>query len=283
MKISQVGEFRCKSGEGPVWDVQDQVLYFVDIAGQALCRYDPASGQFRKWATPKTISAASRHADGSMVVVLMDGFYTLDLGSGSITERALVALPAGVKFNDGKVDRQGRFIAGTSERAMQNPVGVLYRLEGDAVVQIDTGYILVNGPCWNPGGDIFYCADSITKTIHAYDYDAHSGIASNRRYFASTEALGGIPDGATVDTLGRMWMAICRAGKVVAFAPDGSLCESIDMPSPWVSSVMFGGASLDRLFVTSLELGSPPGPQCGHLFVIDGLDAKGVPEVRVAP
>jgi sugar lactone lactonase YvrE len=260
----------------------EQALYFVDIAGQALCRYVAHTGEYRRWPTPLPISAASRAISGEFVVVLSDGFYSLDLDSAGIEPRALVSLPNGVKFNDGKVDRQGRFVAGTLERAMQNPVGALYRLEGNRAIQIDQDYILVNGPCWNPTGDVFYCADSITRVIHAYDYNGLTGAATNRRFFASTTALGGIPDGATVDTLGRMWMAVCRAGKVVAFAPDGSLEVSIDMPTPWVSSVMFGGPLLDRLFVTSLTLGTPIDENSGFLYVIDGLGATGIAELPVS-
>jgi sugar lactone lactonase YvrE len=106
----------------------------------------------------------------------------------------------------------------------------------------------------------------------------------NRRVFAETGALGGIPDGATIDSAGRMWMAICGAGKIAVLAADGSVLRLIDMPTPWVSSVIFGGPDLDRLYVPSLDptlVGLPPDPRAGYLYVIDNTGARGIVEPRV--
>jgi sugar lactone lactonase YvrE len=136
---------------------------------------------------------------------------------------------------------------------------------------------------------VFYFADSMHHVIYAYDYDADSGTVTNRREFAKTEALGGIPDGATVDRDGRLWCALCNAGMIVCYRPNGAIETIIEMPSKLISSVMFGGSRLDQLYCTSINPAAVPAIfSCdassggGELFVVTGLGVTGLPERRFA-
>jgi L-arabinonolactonase len=287
VKISQIDTHRCIIGEGPVWDVAEQTLYFIDILGKKVLRFDPATGSTRQWDVPDVIGSMALRAGGGAVVALATGVHTLDFDSG---ECAMLAtspdLNDMVQLADGKVDRRGRFIVGSSDRAMEKARGKLYVLDGDNILrEIDDGLIISNGPCWSPDDKILYHSDSIRNTVFAYDYDIETGTAANRRAWASTEDLGGIPDGATIDTDGCMWMAICEGQKVVQFRPDGALERVIDMPVKCPASVMFGGAGLDQLYVTSLSpafLGREAAPLDGCTFVIEGLGVTGLPEPRYA-
>jgi L-arabinonolactonase len=287
VKISQIDTHRCIIGEGPVWDVAEQTLYFIDILGKKVLRFDPATGSTRQWDVPDVIGSMALRAGGGAVVALATGVHTLDFHSG---ECAMLAtspdLNDMVQLADGKVDRRGRFIVGSSDRAMEKARGKLYVLDGDNILrEIDDGLIISNGPCWSPDDKILYHSDSIRNTVFAYDYDIETGTAANRRAWASTEDLGGIPDGATIDTDGCMWMAICEGQKVVQFRPDGALERVIDMPVKCPASVMFGGAGLDQLYVTSLSpafLGREAAPLDGCTFVIEGLGVTGLPEPRYA-
>lgn len=275
---------RCQVGEGPLWDERGQRLYFVDLVGRRLLRFDPASGECREWPMPSTIAAAALTESGGVVVALSDGFYALDIATARVTLIARRRLPDGTQFNDAKVDRNGRFVAVSMDRSMTSPNAGIFRLSGGMVEELGSGFTIGNGPCWSLDGKTFYCADSIPKAIYAYDYSADSCDLANRRLFADTTELGGIPDGATIDARGYLWMAICGGGKVVSFAPSGAVARVIDMPTPWVSSVMFGGPDLQRLYVTSLDpqlVGLPPDDHAGYLYVIDGLGAVGVAEPRV--
>jgi L-arabinonolactonase len=287
VKITQVETQRCIIGEGPVWDVAEQALYFIDILGKKVLRFDPARGETREWAVPDVIGSMALRVGGGAVVALATGVHTLDFASGACAMLATSAdLNDMVQLADGKVDRRGRFIVGSSDRAMEKARGKLYVLEGNATLrEIDKDIIIANGPCWSPDDTILYHSDSIRKTIFAYDYDIDTGTAANRREFASTEDLGGIPDGATIDSDGCMWMAICEGQKVVQFRPDGALERVIDMPVKCPASVMFGGAALDQLYVTSLSpafLGREEAPLDGCTFVIEGLGVKGIEEPRYA-
>jgi len=291
MNIERIGEVRCQLGEGPVWDVLEQALYFVDTLRGQIHRHDPKTGRSRSWNTPGILGSLALRERGGAVLALGHGFHFFDFATGIAT---LIADPreAGrpTQFNDGKTDRRGRFFAGTVRPGAREPIGSLYRLDRDLGVQeVETGIIVSNGPCWSPDNSIFYFADSMRQRIYAYDYDARSGAISNRRVFADTTALAGIPDGATVDRDGRVWSAICNGGKIACYRPDGILETQIEVPRRLVSSVMFGGPQLDQLYFTTIdaaqmppEFGCDPRDGGGELFVICDLGVTGLPETRFA-
>jgi sugar lactone lactonase YvrE len=92
-----------------------------------------------------------------------------------------------------------------------------------------------------------------------------------------------MPDGATVDADGLVWMALYTGGKLVAYRPDGKVERIIEMPVSQPASVMFGGPNLDLLFVPTIDpsaFGQPAEDGAGCTFVIEGLGVRGVPEIR---
>ncbi|MET0360743.1 MAG: SMP-30/gluconolactonase/LRE family protein, partial [Sphingobium sp.] len=212
MLIRKVGTVRCTVGEGPLWDAETGSLYFVDLVGQKLWHLDPANEDFRSFAMPGFAITATHDRTGRLLVVLADGLYALDTQNGSLTLVTRPDLPAGTQLNDAKVDRQGRIVALGADAALKDPIASSYSFDFDGNVRaLDHGFAIGNGPCWSPDGATFYSADSVAKVIYAYDYDTATGAVANRRLFADTADLGGIPDGATVDTRGNIWMAMCGA------------------------------------------------------------------------
>jgi L-arabinonolactonase len=151
-------------------------------------------------------------------------------------------------MNDGKVDRQGRFVAGYMDYEERDQICALFRLDPTgAVAKLDDGIVCSNGPCWSPDGRTFYFADTYTREIWAYDYDMETGTAANRRVFCSFPAAGlkGLPDGATVDAEGFVWSASVYEGKLVRFGPDGKLDRVVGLPVESTTSLSFGGPGLD--------------------------------------
>ncbi|MBK6672399.1 MAG: SMP-30/gluconolactonase/LRE family protein [Proteobacteria bacterium] len=285
MEITCLAVPKCSVGEGPVWDVQSASLFWIDILEKQVHRLS-LDGQHASWVVPQIIGSMAIRRGGGAIVALASGVHTLDFETGQC--QLLASSPDlndQVQLADGKVDRRGRFIVGSSDRGMKEARGKLYVLDPGATVlrQVDNDIFLANGPCWSPDDRTFYHADSIRKLIYAYDYDIDAGVVSRRRPFASTEDLGGIPDGATVDTDGCVWSAICEGGKVVRFRPTGEIDRVIEMPVKLPGSVMFGGPRLDRLFVPSLSpafMGRNADPLDGSLYVVDGLGVQGLPESR---
>jgi sugar lactone lactonase YvrE len=284
MQITQLDLPRCLVGEGPVWDVAEQAMYYIDILDKKVLRWHPASDARAEWAVPDMIGSIALREQGGAIVALVNGVHALDFDTGAVTPLALLepANPA-IQLADGKVDRAGRFIFGTSHRKAAEPVGGLFSLDKGTIRQLDSGLTLGNGPCWSPDGGTLYHADSMAHLIYAYDYDIGTGAVSNRREFFNTSAYGPIPDGATVDASGDLWVAICEGGVVLRLSPGGEVRQVIDMPTRLPASCMFFGPNLDRLFVPSLNpsfLGREPGEGDGWNYVIDGLGVTGLPEPR---
>jgi sugar lactone lactonase YvrE len=297
MDITAIESFRCKLGEGPVWDVAEQALYGTDLLARSIWRYDPAADTRQSWSFADYTGSFALRESGGAIVALSSGLYLYDFVTGA--QRLIADVCAHdeqLQLNDGKVDRQGRFVVGSVHTSGTQALAAWHGVAADLSVRtLDRDVAVTNGPCWSPDGTIFYAADSMRGDIFAYDYDVADGGVSNRRVFANTLALGGIPDGATVDAQGFVWTAICGGSKVVRYAPTGEIALTIAMPTPLISSVIFGGRDLDRLFVTSIDGEAaareipaaaanpvPSDPFSGAVFVIDGLGITGLPERRFA-
>jgi L-arabinonolactonase len=287
MQITKLDLPKCKVGEGPVWDVPERALYYIDIVAQAVFRWDPASGDLKTWSVPDIIGSMALRENGGAIVALGTGVHTLDFTTGEVAPLALLDPPdAQVQLADGKVDRAGRFVFGTSHRTMEEPRGGLYSLERGRLTQLDGDIHLGNGPCWSPDSRTFYHADSLRHLIYAYGYDLETGVVSNRRPFFDSSPWGPIPDGATVDADGNLWTAICEGGVVLCISPTAAVLREIAFPTRIPASVMFFGPELDRLFVPTIDPSFIPGREAavddGCCFVIDGLGVQGLPEPRYA-
>lgn len=289
MRIEVVVDVKTILGEGPLWDVGLERLFWIDSFGGVVYRATHDGCEVRAWDVPAKIGSIAIRKDGNGAICsLANGFHALDFKTGDCT---LIHDPEPDKpnnrINDGKVDRRGRFVAGSMDTMEEGPNGALYRLDPDfKVTRLDSNIIVSNGPCWSSDDKIFYFADSWSGEIWAYDYDIDTGAVKNRRTFVRLDtSTGGAADGSTVDSEGYLWNAQVYDGKLMRYAPDGKLDKVIDMPVKKVTSVNFGGPNLDILYVTSMA--KPPLPRFpgdgvlrGSLFAIHGLGIKGVPEPR---
>lgn len=287
MQIKAIVDCQTILGEGPLWDVRQQKLYWIDSYGAKIFRADEDGSFVESWDVPQKIGSLALRENGGAILSLADGFYLFDFETGKTELIEKVRHKADtVRMNDGKVDQRGRFVSGSIEITETSASAELYSVGTDRkVTMIDDQIVVSNGPCWSPDGKIFYFADSRSRAIWAYDYDLATGNVANKREFCRFRPEDGLPDGATVDAEGYVWSAGVYKSKIHRFAPDGSTALVIDMPVVCVTSVMFGGANLDRLYVTSMKTAPVPdveetSPLAGSLFVIDGLGVRGVPEYR---
>ena len=215
--------------------------------------------------------AITPHADGSLDSRLL----------ASVTH----ALP-GMRFNDGRCDRQGRFWAGTMmmDMAAGAPVGAMYRYNAGQAEPLTAqlqGFIVPNGLAFSPDGNTLYLSDSHpdVQKIWAFDYDTDTGTPHNRRLFVDMSKHPGRPDGAAVDAEGCYWICGNDAGLIHRFTPEGKLDRSLAVPVKKPAMCAFGGANLDTLFVTSIR---PAGdladqPLAGGVFALRP-GVKGLPE-----
>lgn len=273
-------------GESPVWDARDGALYWVDIRGRQVHRWQPG-GSLRHWATPKEVGSIALAQPGHLVLALEDAFAVLDLASGGVRAIADVRHPKPpMRLNDGRTDREGRFLAGSMVLHRRDPDAALYRLETDGrVTRLLDGIALSNSTCFSPDGRTLYFGDSLSGCIRAFDY-GRDGSLSNERVFVDTHALGSGPDGATVDAEGCVWVALVMIAKLGRFAPDGRLLRTIDLPVPYPTCPCFGGPALDTLYVTSIRATGnvlkSDAPEAGALVELRGVGVRGLPEVPFA-
>jgi D-xylonolactonase len=259
-------------GEGPCWVAREQALYWVDIEGAKLFRW--AEGEdARTIELPFPLGSIASRARGGFVGAGRDGFY----GIGEDYALTLIGDPEpdrpGNRFNDGKVDRQGRFWAGTMDAAEKQDSGALYRLDIDlGMVRIDDGYRVTNGPAFSLDGRTIYHTDSARQIVYAFELGKDGNVSHRRAHLQFGEG-DGFPDGMTVDSEDCLWIAFWDGWCVRRFSPDGARIAEIAIPVARPTSVAFGGADLDTLFVTSASRGLSESeragqPRCGGLFSV---------------
>jgi L-arabinonolactonase len=286
-RIELLVDARNELGEGALWDVAEQRLYWIDSHGAMIHRADARGADRKSWTVPEHIGSMCLRACGGAVVALRNGLHFFDFDSRTTTP---IGDPESAnrrtRMNDGKVDRQGRFLVGGMDYEEREPLAGLYRLDTDRrITRLEDGIIVSNGPCWSPDGGTFYFADSFRRTIWSYQYDIATGDLLSRRVFANFEGhLRGYPDGATVDAEGCVWSVEVYGGRLARFAPDGTIDRLVGMPVDSITSVSFGGADLDILYVTSMarpfQGRRRQEREAGGLFAVHGLGVRGLPEQR---
>jgi sugar lactone lactonase YvrE len=280
MHAELVLDARNAVGESPVWRAAEQALYWVDIPARRLHRWQAAGGEVKHWSASEMIGCIAPHAAGGWLCAMETGvFHLRGDATGGLQGRQVApvhhVLP-GMRFNDGRCDRQGRFRAGTMlmDMAAAQPAGVLYGIEhGGKLETLVQGLIVPNGLAFSPDGRTMYLSDSHPQVqqIWAFDYDMDTGLPSKRRLFVDMKPLPGRPDGAAVDEDGCYWICANDAGLVHRFTPQGRLDRSLELPIKKPAMCAFGGAGLDALYVTSIR---PEGvdlsdqPLAGGLFAL---------------
>jgi D-xylonolactonase len=272
-------------GEGALWSVREQALFWVDILGCQLHRYCPATQARDSWAFEEEISAvAERRGDPGLLVTLRHEFATFDPETGRLRRlhRAEPTLPTN-RFNDGKCDAQGRFWGGTMDFACKAPTGALYRYAGGSdCTRMHAGFAVTNGPAWSPDGRTLYFNDTVQGRVHAFDFDPLSGTLSRARVWLQLGEGDGYPDGMTTDAAGRVWIARWGAACVTCHDPvSATELMRIALPTSHITSCTFGGSDLRTLYITSACSGLDAHqlltqPLAGALFCVE-IDSTGLP------
>ncbi|MCE7029762.1 SMP-30/gluconolactonase/LRE family protein [Jiella avicenniae] len=289
--FSLVLDAKCALGECPVWSGPERALYFVDIKGMKLHRFEPETGRHTTIGLSEEIGCFAIRKDGGFVAGLRSGVWHL----GPNGERRAMLAPnpepnATNRINDGRTDPRGRFFLGTIDEMKAGGTAGLYRFDRCGLAQIESGLWTSNGLAFAPDGRTMYHSDTSARTIYAYDYDVASGEATGRRIFAKVTNVGddkGRPDGAAVDAEGCYWSALYEGGRVRRYSPKGELLGEYPVPAMCTTMVAFGGKDLETLYVTSARDGRPAEelerlPHSGGVFAMQ-TDVPGLPEPQFDP
>jgi sugar lactone lactonase YvrE len=271
-----VGTVRSRWGEGPIW--WKNALYYVDIEGHTVHRFEPATGREHSWNVGRRVGTVVPRDSGGLVIAGDGGISFLNPETGELTA---VANPEPDKpdnrFNDGKCSPDGRFFAGTISLAKKTGDARLYRLDRDLSIHEAFGPVTnSNGIVWSAdGGTVFYI-DTPRREVFAFDYE--DGHLRNLRTVISTHHLEGSPDGMAIDTDGNLWIAMCHGACVICFDPaSGKELRRVELPCLETTACAFGGADLSDLYVTTGLHAKVEEEHAGRLFVVQGLGVKGQP------
>jgi len=275
-------------GEGPIWDEEKGVLYWVDIMSSMVYEYNPVTGENRGYNVGQHVGTVVPRAAGGLMLAVYDGFAAFDPATQQVT---LIADPEADipdnRFNDGKCDPAGRFWAGTMAYNEQLTQGSLYRLDPDFSVHKMLGDVgIANGIVWSLDNTTMYYIDSAANTVRAFDYDLATGVISNGRVVIRTDGMG-LPDGMAIDAEGMLWVAHFGGSCVRRWNPHtGQVIGTIQLPASQITACAFGGPDLATLYITSAAIGLDEQalarePHAGGLFVADP-GVKGVPTFKFA-
>lgn len=270
-------------GESPVWDHTSDRLWWVDSATGQLCSSNAQGGEHAEWSLGQPVGSIGL-SRGGLIAALADGFYRFSPATGATSLIAHPEMAVGTRLNDGKADRDGRFLCASMRISGDESPGALYSLDTDGTIRtLETSIGIGNAICFSPDGDRLYFADSLDGMLRQYDYDRESGQVSNRRFIVDCREHGGSgADGATVDTEGRIWVALVLAQAIGCYSSEGKLLRSIPVPLPYPSCPAFGGPDLETLYITSIVNSGnrliSDHPDAGRIMAIQGLGSCGIAE-----
>jgi sugar lactone lactonase YvrE len=278
-------------GESPMWHPREQRLYYCDIPGRKLQRFDPATGDLVHWDFDTEPASCAPMLDGALLLAMRDGLWRFDTTSGA---RTLLAEPpydlASERFNDGKCDPQGRFWVGTIYEPRDPALASLHCFADGQLQRKADGITVSNGLAWSPNGRTMYWSDTKAHTVYAFDFEPASGELGNRRVFAqfpgkqpgqSLDDYGGRPDGPAVDAEGCYWCAMFEGQRLLRLSPDGEVVSELRLPVRCATMPCFGGADLKTLYITTARENRPAGelrqqPWAGCVLAVD-VDVPGLP------
>ena len=274
---------KASLGEGPIWDARTQTLYWLDILNKRIY-----AGADVLVELDEFIGCIAPRKSGGLILTKRFSFASLELDPARATVlQPLTDESANNRFNDGKCDPRGRFLAGTMDMNESDPNGSLYSFDGKSVTKILGDVTISNGMAWSPDHKTFYYIDTPTRIVRAFDYDLETGaIANPRKAIYVHEALGW-PDGMTSDTQGYLWIAMWGGAKTTKWNPNtGELLEQIPVPAKNVSSCVFGGRNMNELYMTSARKGLDEAtltqyPLTGGVFRLE-TNVEGMPTFEFA-
>ncbi|WP_034298857.1 SMP-30/gluconolactonase/LRE family protein [Herbaspirillum sp. RV1423] len=292
MQASLIVDGRHELGECAIWCDRTQSVFWTDIQGGRLWNHHPGTRITRSWDMPERLSVFALTAQTNRLLIgLASRLAFCDLDSGELTPICNVEEDlSGTRLNDGRCDRQGRFVFGTlNEDSGRAPIGSFYRLNQDLSLERLPlpGVAISNSICFSPDGLRMYYCDTMQEQIMCCDYDPVTGAIGAQRLFVDLHDEKGSPDGSAIDSQGYLWNAQWGGARVVRYAPDGLMDRIVAVPVSQPSCPAFGGVGLNTLYVTTAHEGMnarqrQEEPAAGGLFAVELDGLRGLQEVRFA-
>jgi xylono-1,5-lactonase len=284
---------QCALGEGLHWDVQRNLVWFVDIHGPDLYWFNPETREYGSRSMPEPIGWVLSARNSERVLVgLRSGVALLDAFDKSAQPEWIdrrFPTDTDHRLNDAKADKLGRLWYGSMSASDESKsVGCFARYEvgnGFPVI-IDGGYLVTNGPAFNEDCTVMLHNDSGRRLTYRYTVDVQSGVSTERSIWKRFVEDDGFPDGMNFDADGCVWIAHWGAAKLCRYDGEGNRLLTVEIPTSNVTNVCFGGKDMARMFVTTASRGLSSAQRAsqstaGALFEVLGLNVRGGPSRQV--
>ena len=276
MRAELVLDCRNQHGEGVLWNAHDNRVWWTDIHGKQLWNFDPVRKTGHSFKMPERVCCFAPRQRGGLIVAFADRISLYDLETGEETEICgFERHNPETRLNDGRTDRQGRFVVGGMNEGSGTKDSSVVRVDPDLrCTTVIENVSCANSTCFSPDGTTMYFADTPDREIVAYDYDPSNGELSRQRVLASFSDEPGLPDGSCVDAEGGIWNAEWEGRRVVRITPDGEIDRVIDVPVWKPTCCAFGGPGLETLYITTSRLMSDEEtlrkePEAGGLYAVE--------------
>ena len=262
-------------GEGVQWNEEDQRVYWTDIHGCKILSCLEDGSDLKQIDLPDKLGSFVFDKAGKIVAGFADGIYHFDQETGQreLVQQVETEFPT-TRLNDGRCDRQGRYVVGSVEEGDMAPFCNTYIYDGEKVRTIIKKFGCANSITFSPDGKKMYFADTAEKHIYVYDYDEVTGTPGARKIFATLGEDEGYPDGSCVDAQGGVWNARFGGSGVQRYDSEGKPDVFVQVTIPKVTCACLGGKNLNKLYITTAKLGLSDEelekyPLAGGLYVVE--------------
>ncbi len=271
------------TGESPLWDLERECLWWIDIQGQRLLRHTPRTQVNQQYPLPSMPGLLAICSDG-IVVGLEDGLWVFNANNKSINK--ISSLPNNLpntRINDGKVDSYGRLWFGIMGKNAENGIGSLMcRNQDGEIVNVLSNITIPNSISFSIDSKTIYFSDSASKQLCSYEISEDKAQLNNKKII-KTYNQNEYPDGSCIDSEGGIWVAVVGGARIERLDSSGMVTKIINLPVSRPTMPVFGGSNMDCLFITSQrrflnskELLSQP--LAGNLIMMVMHTFKGIPK-----
>lgn len=284
MKADILVDAKCTLAEGIQWREDQQRLWWTDIHGCVLWSCDADGSEISRWDTPERLGSFVFDPDGHLLCAFESGLFKWDLNRDRL-QRITDFEPTHPtsRLNDGRCDRQGRFVAGGVDENGLKASSSVIRHSPERTENLLQGNGCANSICFSPDGAWMYFADTPTRQIMRYPYGDELGQPTT---FFADERLAGMPDGSCIDADGAVWNARFNGSAVQQILPNGKMGAHVSIAAPQVTCACFGGPDPGSLYITTARENMSEDqvamhPLSGGVFAVRP-GATGLPETRYA-
>ncbi|CAC11786.1 conserved hypothetical protein [Thermoplasma acidophilum] len=254
-------------GEGPTYDERRKRVYWVDIRGKKFHYLSLENSEMKTFQSIGMISSIVPTDRDLMAATVDHGLYLIDDAGKHTLLTEVEKDQKSTRFNDGKADPFGNYVAGTMDLEEKRPIGSLYVLTGKTIRRILENLTISNGIAWNTKKKVFYHIDTPKRRVDAYSYDGKMNIERLGTAVDFRNEVGN-PDGMTIDADGNLWVAHWGGNRITIHDPERQKkIDEIIFPAQNITSCVFAGNGLRDLYVSSASNGNPD-DMGGSLFVV---------------